>query len=127
VERGLSEPAHAHPAHRPAAPANAVHPGAIVATNLARHMDPEVLAHLVASGTYTFKTPEQGAATSVLVATSPQLEGIGGRYFEDCNEAAVGGSGVAAYALDPGNARRLWEVSLRMLDAPLPAAVGQPV
>ena len=65
------------------------------------------------------KTLEQGAATSVLVATSPQLEGIGGRYFEDCNEAVLarapesGGSGVAAYALDPGNANRLWEVSLR--------------
>ena len=33
------------------------------------------------------KTPEQGAATSVLLAASPLLEGIGGRYFEDCNEA----------------------------------------
>ncbi|HEY4398076.1 MAG TPA: oxidoreductase, partial [Acidimicrobiia bacterium] len=72
-----------------------------------------------------YKTPEQGAATSVLVATSPQLEGIGGRYFEDCNEAAVvdpstsgvGGSGVAPYALDPGNAKRLWDLSLRMLQA----------
>jgi NAD(P)-dependent dehydrogenase (short-subunit alcohol dehydrogenase family) len=98
--------------------ANAVHPGAIP-TNLSRHMDPEVLADLRASGTFTYKTPEQGAATSVLVATSPQLEGIGGRYFEDCNEAAVVdpsasdfvGSGVAAYALDPGNAERLWDVS----------------
>ncbi|MFC5032303.1 MULTISPECIES: hypothetical protein [Streptomyces] len=35
-----------------------------------------------------WKTPEQGTATSVLVATSPLLDGIGGRYFEDCNEAA---------------------------------------
>jgi hypothetical protein len=33
------------------------------------------------------KSPEQGAATSVLLATSPELEGIGGRYFDDCNEA----------------------------------------
>jgi hypothetical protein len=71
-----------------------------------------------------FKTIEQGAATSVLVATSPQLEGIGGRYFEDCNEARVldpdapstTNSGVAAYALDPQNARRLWDVSLDMLE-----------
>ena len=70
-----------------------------------------------------YKTIEQGAATSVLVATSPQLDGIGGRYFEDCNEARVldpdapttSGSGVAAYALDPDNAGRLWDVSLRML------------
>jgi NAD(P)-dependent dehydrogenase (short-subunit alcohol dehydrogenase family) len=102
--------------------ANAVHPGAIADTNLARHMDPEVLERLRSSGTFRSKTIEQGAATSVLVATSAQLEGVGGRYFEDCNEASViddptpeTASGVAAYALDPGNAERLWEVSLRML------------
>jgi NAD(P)-dependent dehydrogenase (short-subunit alcohol dehydrogenase family) len=103
--------------------ANAVHPGAIAATNLSRHMDPEELERLRTSGTFRLKTIEQGAATSVLVATSPQLEGIGGRYFEDCNEAAVvdpgasdaPGSGVAAYALDPGNAERLWEVSLQVV------------
>src|SRR5277367_631543 len=67
--------------------ANAVHPGAIADTNLARHMDPVVLAELRASGAYKYKTIEQGAATSVLAATSAQTEGIGGRYFENCNEA----------------------------------------
>jgi hypothetical protein len=87
-------------------------------------MDPEVLAGLRNSGAYRYKTIEQGAATSVLVATSPLLEGVGGRYFEDCNEAIVldpvnpdATSGVAAYALDPGNAERLWDVSLRMLQS----------
>jgi hypothetical protein len=35
------------------------------------------------------KTTARGAATSVLLAASPILEGIGGRYFEDCNEAPV--------------------------------------
>jgi hypothetical protein len=76
-------------------------------------------------GQYRIKTPEQAAATSVLVATAPQLEGIGGRYFEDCNEAPVVdpsgadfvAAGVAAYALDPCNAKRLWDLSLRMLEA----------
>ena len=52
-----------------------------------------------------WKTPEQGAATSVLVAASPLLDGVGGRYFEDCNEAGLNQPGtrpgVAAYALDP--------------------------
>jgi NAD(P)-dependent dehydrogenase (short-subunit alcohol dehydrogenase family) len=102
--------------------ANAVHPGAIPETNLSRHVDPAALGRLRTSGAYRFKTAAQGAATSVLVATSPQLEGIGGRYFEDCNEAQVvddptpeTGSGVAAYALDPGNAKRLWEVSLDLI------------
>jgi NAD(P)-dependent dehydrogenase (short-subunit alcohol dehydrogenase family) len=101
--------------------ANAVHPGAI-ATNLSRHMAPETVAELRASGQFTFKTIEQGAATSVLLASSPQLAGVGGRYFEDCNEAAVlepgapdASSGVAAYALDPENARRLWQVSIDTL------------
>jgi NAD(P)-dependent dehydrogenase (short-subunit alcohol dehydrogenase family) len=103
--------------------ANAVHPGAIAASNLSRHLDPKYLADLKASDTYKYKTLEQGAATSVLVATSPQLEGIGGRYFEDCNEAAVVDPsasdaprpGVAAYAVDRGNAKRLWDVSLDLV------------
>jgi NAD(P)-dependent dehydrogenase (short-subunit alcohol dehydrogenase family) len=112
--------------------ANAVHPGAIAETNLSRHMNADDLASLRASGTFRYKTIEQGAATSVLVATSPQLEGIGGRYFEDCNQAQVlardpadqtnpGGyrpleeRGVAGYALDPENALRLWELSLAAL------------
>jgi hypothetical protein len=49
------------------------------------------------------------------------LEGIGGRYFVDCNEATIltqrtdGYSGVAPYALNPDNADRLWEESLRLL------------
>jgi NAD(P)-dependent dehydrogenase (short-subunit alcohol dehydrogenase family) len=98
--------------------ANAVHPGAIAATNLSRYMSPEALAETRTSGMYTFKTIEQGAATSVLVATSPLLEGIGGRYFEDCNEALVVDSdpssalGVAPHALDPDAAARLWQVSV---------------
>jgi NAD(P)-dependent dehydrogenase (short-subunit alcohol dehydrogenase family) len=102
--------------------ANAVHPGVIVDTNLGRHVDVEALASRLPAG--TTKTVEQGAATSTLVATSPQLDGIGGRYFEDCNEAAVidpsasqlGGSGVAAYALDPDDARRLWDLSLEAVE-----------
>jgi hypothetical protein len=51
----------------------------------------------------------------------PLLDGIGGRYFEDCSEAGPNepGSrqGVAAYALDPDAAQRLWQVSVQMLAA----------
>jgi NAD(P)-dependent dehydrogenase (short-subunit alcohol dehydrogenase family) len=98
--------------------ANAVHPGAIAGTNLSRYMSPDALAETRNSGMYKFKTIEQGAATSVLVATSPLLDGIGGRYFEDCNEALVVDSdpsspfGVAPHALDPDTAARLWQVSV---------------
>jgi NAD(P)-dependent dehydrogenase (short-subunit alcohol dehydrogenase family) len=101
--------------------ANSLMPGGI-ATNLQRHVDDEFLerARRDSKSSLQMKTPEQGAATSVLLATSPQLEGIGGRYFEDCNEAKVvsrreGSAGVARYALDPANAERLWDESLRML------------
>ncbi len=98
---------------------NAVHPGAIAATSLSRHMDPRELAGLRTSGRFNYKTIEQGAATSVLVATSPLLVSVGGRYFEDGQEALVlapgaaetSSSGVAPYALDPEAATRLWQVS----------------
>ncbi|NGM15409.1 SDR family NAD(P)-dependent oxidoreductase [Verrucosispora sioxanthis] len=100
---------------------NALHPGTI-RTNLQRYVTEEELARLRAqSGPATppWKTPEQGAATSVLVATSPLLDGVGGRYFEDCQQAAPHQpntrTGVAPYALDPDAAHRLWEVSTQTL------------
>jgi len=107
--------------------ANALMPGAI-ATNLQRHTGG------LKSPPERRKTPQQGAATSVLLATSPQLEGIGGRYFEDCNEAIPvpdgngWASGVAPYALDTANAERLWDESLhrRGLPGPQPRPYGRP-
>jgi NAD(P)-dependent dehydrogenase (short-subunit alcohol dehydrogenase family) len=107
--------------------ANALMPGGI-ATNLQRHTDPEYMerARAQSGGQIRFKTVEQGAATSVLLAVSPQLEGVGGRYFEDCNEAKTlykRGEGpfvmygVAWYALDAALAERLWDESLSMLGA----------
>jgi NAD(P)-dependent dehydrogenase (short-subunit alcohol dehydrogenase family) len=105
--------------------ANALMPGGI-ATELQRHVGGaeymEQAGERFRQAGSALKTVEQGAATSVLLATSPQLEGIGGRYFEDCNEAPVihrrgeaGVGGVAPYALDPNNAERLWEVSLALI------------
>lgn len=100
--------------------ANALMPGGI-ATNLQRHLPSTFIEE--AAKRIRLKTPEQGAATSVLLAASPLLDGIGGRYFEDCAEAPVvdhrpdtrDARGVAPYALDPDNAARLWEVSERLL------------
>jgi NAD(P)-dependent dehydrogenase (short-subunit alcohol dehydrogenase family) len=100
---------------------NALMPGTI-RTGLQRHVTEAELDRLRAEVGATevhWKTPEQGAATSVLVVTSPLLAGVGGRYFEDCNEAAPHqpGSrrGVAAYALDPDAAALLWQVSVDLL------------
>ena len=94
---------------------NALTPGAIP-TNLQRHLG------RMTTATNLLKTAEQGAATSVLLAVSPLLDGIGGRYFADCNEGIpvdrrVEGdlTGLAPYAVDPTNADRLWEMSLAMV------------
>jgi NAD(P)-dependent dehydrogenase (short-subunit alcohol dehydrogenase family) len=97
--------------------ANALMPGAIF-TNLQRHLGDQDSGGLPPE---QFKSTQQGAATSVLLATSPQLRGIGGRYFVDCNETETVDrrtdtlAGVARYALDPANAARLWEVSERLV------------
>ncbi len=96
----------------------AVHPGVIM-TELSRHMVPEDFELLKSAAPpgeeMTFKSVEQGAATSVWAATSPQLAGRGGLYLEDCHiaePAAVGKSGgIADYARDPVLADRLWALS----------------
>jgi NAD(P)-dependent dehydrogenase (short-subunit alcohol dehydrogenase family) len=99
---------------------NALHPGRI-RTSLGRHLDQKQLQQVLATsgGADAIKTVEQGAATSVLLAASPLLQGVGGRYFEDCNEALpnVEGTrnGYAPYALDPTNAEALWETSTRLI------------
>src|SRR6201996_5911673 len=99
---------------------NAVMPGNISSTALARHMRPDDLANFGKETDLTLppvKTIEQGAATSVLMAASPEVEGVTGRYFEDCAQAplidqrAGHTGGVAPYALDHANADRLWQIS----------------
>ncbi|SMG41099.1 SDR family NAD(P)-dependent oxidoreductase [Cedecea sp. NFIX57] len=98
---------------------NAVMPGAIK-SNLQRHSgELPVPEHL-------WKSAQQGAATSIMVATLPELEGIGGRYFADCNEAELitrtSGdrmaefSVVAGWALDKANAMRLWDLTEDLLN-----------
>ncbi|WP_374572928.1 oxidoreductase [Phenylobacterium sp.] len=100
--------------------ANAVMPGGIM-TPLQRHLPREEMIAMgwmnekgeIAQG---FKTPEQGASTSVWAALGPELEGIGGLYLEDCAQAEPWSEetpykGVKAYALDPEEAERLWTLS----------------
>ncbi|MBW8736338.1 MAG: SDR family NAD(P)-dependent oxidoreductase [Streptomyces turgidiscabies] len=102
-----------------------LHPGAIF-TPLQRHIP---IAEQIERGWRDaegkpldlegFKTPEQGAATQVWAATSPQLAGMGGLYCEDCDiaEPAPEGDqrgGVRDYAVDADQAARLWELSARL-------------
>lgn len=100
---------------------NALHPGRIETTNLVRYLDtpPAAPATFQADNpSIAKKTVEQGAATSALLAASPLVEGITGRYFEDNNEAEpeVPGirRGVAPCVLDPVAAARLRQLSLDM-------------
>ena len=99
---------------------NALMPGNIASTALARHMRPDDLTNFGKETALTLppvKTIEQGAATSVLMAASPEVEGVTGRYYEDCAQAPVideragHAGGVAPYVLDYGNADRLWQIS----------------
>ncbi|MFB4426889.1 SDR family NAD(P)-dependent oxidoreductase [Streptomyces sp. QL37] len=101
--------------------ANALNPGYIL-TRLQRHLDDDTMRSFGVmddAGNLNplpyYKTPEQGAATSVLLAASPLLKDVTGRYFEDNQEAPTvhGGDdrpgGVGAHALDQEAANRLWE------------------
>ncbi|RVW42012.1 Short-chain dehydrogenase TIC 32, chloroplastic [Vitis vinifera] len=74
--------------------ANSLHPGAIV-TNIFRHSS--ILSGLVNTvGKYVLKNVQQGAATTCYVALHPQVKGVSGQYFSDCNIAKPG-----AQAKDP--------------------------
>jgi NAD(P)-dependent dehydrogenase (short-subunit alcohol dehydrogenase family) len=108
--------------------ANACAPGWIH-TNLTRHLDQatmQALGAMDADGNLVtpdfFKTPAQGAATTVLLAASPLLDGVTGRYFEDNQEAEVvdGGpevmAGVAKWSVDPAAADRLWDQALAVVN-----------
>ena len=88
---------------------NAVHPG-FVRTNMAadngwfvRLMLP--LIHIASL------TPEQGAATSIYLASSPEVEGLTGKYFAKCKSIRTS---RASY--DHQSATRLWEESLKLLE-----------
>ncbi|MFJ8133845.1 SDR family NAD(P)-dependent oxidoreductase [Streptomyces hydrogenans] len=107
----------------------ALHPGKII-TGLQREMKLQeqiergwVDEHGQVVGA-DFKTPSQGAATGLWAATSPLLDGRGGLYLEDCEVARVSApgtpmddGGVRAYAVDPEEAARLWDLSVALTGA----------
>ncbi|GAB1819716.1 SDR family NAD(P)-dependent oxidoreductase [Herbidospora sp. RD11066] len=98
---------------------NAAHPGGIM-TNLQRHLDDAQLDFVGAKDEQGnvlevppgWKTPEQGASTSLLLALG-EVE-VSGRYFADDQEVPVGPS-LADYAADPVLADRLWDETARLL------------
>jgi NAD(P)-dependent dehydrogenase (short-subunit alcohol dehydrogenase family) len=98
---------------------NALNPGRIASTKLSRYMDAPPASFEPNSKDVSYKNIEQGAATSVLLAASPLVEGVTGTYFEDCQPAKPHEPGirrgVADYALDPKRAGKLWDMSLALI------------
>jgi NAD(P)-dependent dehydrogenase (short-subunit alcohol dehydrogenase family) len=109
--------------------AASVHPGGI-RTELGRHMTPEIMQQMMDRiagqvGTFTFKSVEQGAATTVWAATVADPDEIGGRYCEDCHVAEptddpVAMNGVRPHAQDPAAAAALWARSEQLVGETFP-------
>ena len=87
------------------ATSNSLHPGVVV-TNIARNLPAWQEAIFRFAGSVFMKSVEEGAATSCYVATSPDLAGVSGCYFSDCNPVTP-----SANMRDDAMAERLWLVS----------------
>lgn len=101
--------------------ASAVMPGGVW-TGLQRWWDPAVLADMKRRYVSGVKSPQQGAATSVFVATRAPIGPGAPAYWEDCHPAEVvsritdGLHGVLPHAIDSEAADRLWALTLRLLE-----------
>jgi NAD(P)-dependent dehydrogenase (short-subunit alcohol dehydrogenase family) len=84
---------------------NGLHPG-VISTDLAR----DYAAPIRLMAKWFFKSPEQGARTSLYLATAPEVAEISGRYFADAKEKQPG-----AAALDDVLAERLWTETERLV------------
>lgn len=108
----------------------AVHPGRILGTDLVRHMTDDDLKNagvyrengVLKSSISGIKSIEQGAATTVWCAVSPQLHGKGGVYCADCDiselvpDDSQNPSGARRWAIDPSIAKALWALSEQLTD-----------
>ena len=108
----------------PVGAANALNPG-LIRTNLLKYVTQEESrkrGYIDANGNLNpnYKTLEQGASTSVWAAVGDELEGIGGLYLADCQEAGVWSdetrTGYMPYARSPESAERLWTLSAEWVD-----------
>ncbi len=88
---------------------NAIHPGSVL-TNIA-HSAPKEVREQIKEYAPRLKTPAQGAATQVYVATSPDLAGVSGAFFDNCNLAVIPHS---HYLEDRAMAEKLWRVGEEM-------------
>jgi NAD(P)-dependent dehydrogenase (short-subunit alcohol dehydrogenase family) len=96
--------------------ANCLHPGA-VRTNIWRHSGAFAPFAILAS--LFMKGPEAGARTSIYLASSPEVEGVTGKYFEDCKAKKS-----AERSYDESLASRLWDMSMEATHLIEPAAAA---
>lgn len=87
---------------------NAVHPGNLISTGITRHSFLYKIMFLAARP--FAKSAAQGASTTTYCATSPDLEGLGGYYFNNCS-----GCSPSAYASNEENGRKLWDLSEKLV------------
>ncbi len=97
------------------ATSNSVHPG-VIATNLGKHLPGWQRTAMKYLGWMFMKSIPEGAATSCYVATSPDLVGVRGYYFADCQV----NEGDTPYVYDDDMAARLWQVSEELTRPYLP-------
>ncbi|XP_015429638.1 PREDICTED: retinol dehydrogenase 14 isoform X2 [Dufourea novaeangliae] len=85
--------------------ANCLHPG-LMSTGIWKNVPPPMswLVNFLLNN--LCKTPEQGAQTTIHLATSEEVEGVSGKYFSDCRESSLC-CGVA----DPSKGKKFWELS----------------
>jgi hypothetical protein len=114
-----------------------VHPGVVVGTNLNSSSGEDALRAMgliddsgqpIIDPERGKKTPEQGASTIVFAATSPLLAEIGGVYLNNNDVSRLNddqppvsakevSADIVSHSIDPRSARRLWELSERLLKA----------
>jgi NAD(P)-dependent dehydrogenase (short-subunit alcohol dehydrogenase family) len=96
---------------------NCFHPG-VIATELFRDQNP-----LVRIGSKLFlKSPAKGAETGVYLATSPEVNGVTGKYFVNKRPAQ---SNKQSY--DQAAAKRLWEISTELTGLSRPVTAYPPL
>ncbi|EHL01877.1 putative Short-chain dehydrogenase TIC 32, chloroplastic [Glarea lozoyensis 74030] len=104
--------------------ATSLHPG-MIQTNLMQFLDPEVVQGMLAANPgieNNFKSPEQGAATTIWAAIGKEWEDKGGEYLFDVAKTELGkesgtmlAEGYADYAYDEEAEARLWKDSLKIV------------
>ncbi|CAH8306501.1 unnamed protein product [Eruca vesicaria subsp. sativa] len=90
---------------------NSLHPGAIM-TSLWRYFNSYLAGAVSAMARYFIKTVPQGAATTCYLALNPQVAGVTGEYFTDCNIAEP-----TSLAKDSELAKKLWDFSTKLTDS----------